>query len=101
MYAALEYFPFAEDLEGRMEEVKAFNSYLISLGVTTTYDVGYLDGSYDPVEAVYEAGRAFAQSLLRPALLGRDRTNCDSGRRVAGQGSPVSAGRLVRHVRYR
>ena len=56
MYAALEYFPFAEDLEGRMEEVKAFNSYLNSLGVTTTYDVGYLDGSYDPVEAVYEAG---------------------------------------------
>ena len=56
MYAALEHFPFAEDLVGRMEEVKAFNSYLNSLGVTTTYDVGYLDGSYDPVEAVYEAG---------------------------------------------
>ena len=56
MYAALEYFPFAEDLEGRMVEVKAFNSYLNSVGVTTTYDVGYLDGSYDPVKAVYEAG---------------------------------------------
>ena len=56
MYAALEYFPFAEDLEGRMAEVKAFNRYLNSVGVTTTYDVGYLDGSYDPVEAVYEAG---------------------------------------------
>ncbi len=56
MYAALEYFPFAEDLEGRMLEVKAFNSYLNSVGVTTTYDVGYLDGSYDPVKAVYEAG---------------------------------------------
>lgn len=56
MYAALENFPFAEDLEGRMEEVKAFNTYLNSLGVTTTYDAGYLDGSYDPVTAVYEAG---------------------------------------------
>ncbi len=56
MAAALEYFPFAQDLEGRMEEVKAFNGYLNSMGITTTYDVGYLDGSYDPVEAVYEAG---------------------------------------------
>ena len=55
MYAALEYFPFAETLEGRMEEVKAFNTYLNSMGVTTAYDVGYLDGSYDPVEALYEA----------------------------------------------
>jgi len=56
MYAALEYFPFAETLEERMVEVKAFNSYLNSMGVTTVYDVGYLDGSYDPVTALYEKG---------------------------------------------
>ena len=57
MYAALEYFPFADTLEGRMGEVKAFNTYLNSMGVTTAYDVGYLDGSYDPVAALHEAGR--------------------------------------------
>ena len=57
MYAALEYFPFAETVEGRMEEVRAFNSYLNSMGVTTAYDVGYLDGSYAPVEALHDADR--------------------------------------------
>jgi predicted amidohydrolase YtcJ len=57
MYAALEYFPFAETLEGRTEEVIAFNDYLNSMGVTTAYDVGYLDGSYAPVEALHEADR--------------------------------------------
>lgn len=56
MVAALEYFPFAEDLEGRMDEVRAFNDYLNSLGLTTVYDAGYLDGSYRPVEAVHEMG---------------------------------------------
>ena len=50
MYAALEHFPFARNIEERMEEVKAFNAYLNSTGVTAAYDVGYLDGSYDPVE---------------------------------------------------
>ncbi len=55
MYAALEFFPFAETLQERMEEVRAFNDYLNSVGVTTAYDVGYLDGSYDPVTALYEA----------------------------------------------
>jgi len=54
MYTALEHFPFAETLEERMDEVRAFNDYLNSMGVTTAYDVGYLDGSYDPVEALYE-----------------------------------------------
>ncbi|MDE0001037.1 MAG: amidohydrolase family protein, partial [Rhodospirillaceae bacterium] len=56
MYAALEHFPFAETLGGRMDEVRAFNDYLTSMGVTTVYDAGYLDGSYDPVEALHEAG---------------------------------------------
>ncbi len=56
MTAALKYFPFAEDLEGRMEEVRAFNDYLLSMGTTTAYDLGYLDGSYAPVAALHEAG---------------------------------------------
>ena len=55
MFAALEHFPFAETLAGRMHDVQAFNSYLNSMGLTTVYDVGYLDGSYKPVEALYEA----------------------------------------------
>jgi len=42
--------------EGRMEEVKAFNAYLNSMGVTTAYDVGYLDGSYKPVAQLAENG---------------------------------------------
>jgi len=54
MFAALEYFPFATSLEGRMEEVLDFNNYLSELGVTTAYDVGYLDGSYTPVAALHE-----------------------------------------------
>ena len=57
MYAALEYFPLADTLEGRKEEVQAFNAYLNSMGVTTAYDVGYLDGSYAPVEALHAANR--------------------------------------------
>lgn len=57
MYAALEYFPFADTLEGRKEEVQAFNGYLNSMGVTTAYDVGYLDGSYAPVAALHAADR--------------------------------------------
>ena len=56
MYAALEYFPYGQTLEERMSEVKAFNAYLNSMGVTAAYDVGYLDGSYDPVTALYEKG---------------------------------------------
>ncbi|MEE8249727.1 MAG: amidohydrolase family protein [Gammaproteobacteria bacterium] len=56
MYAALEYFPYGQTLEERMAEVKAFNAYLTSMGVTAAYDVGYLDGSYDPVTALYEKG---------------------------------------------
>ncbi len=56
MYAALEYFPYAENLEERMVEVQAFNAYLNSMGVTAAYDVGYLDGSYDPVTALYKTG---------------------------------------------
>ena len=56
MYEALKYFPFAETLEERMVEVRAFNDYLNSMGITAAYDVGYLDGSYDPVTALYERG---------------------------------------------
>ena len=56
MSAALEHFPFAETLEERKDEVRAFNDYLTSMGVTMVYDAGYLDGSYEPVEALYEAG---------------------------------------------
>ena len=40
----------------RMDEVRAFNDYLTSMGVTAAYDVGYLDGSYDPVTELYEQG---------------------------------------------
>lgn len=54
MYEALKYFPFASNLDERMDEVRAFNEYLNSMGVTAAYDVGYLDGSYDPVTALYE-----------------------------------------------
>lgn len=50
MYAALKYFPYATTVEKRMDEVKAFNRYLNSMGLTTVYDVGYIDGSYEPVE---------------------------------------------------
>ncbi len=49
MYAALEYFPFAINMQERKEEVRAFNRYLTSMGITATWDAGYLDGSYDPV----------------------------------------------------
>lgn len=56
MADALRYFPSATDLDGRMKEVKAFNRYLNSMGITTVYDAGYLDGSHEPVEAVYKAG---------------------------------------------
>ena len=49
MYAALEHFPYGATLEKRMEEVKTFNRYLSSMGLTTVYDVGYIDGSYEPV----------------------------------------------------
>ena len=54
MVAALKYFPFSEDIEGRMDEVRTFNDYLNSLGLTTVYDAGYLDGSYRPVETLYQ-----------------------------------------------
>ena len=56
MNAALKHFPFAETLEERKDEVRAFNDYLTSMGVTMVYDAGYLDGSYAPVEALHEAG---------------------------------------------
>ena len=56
MNAALKHFPFAETLEERKDEVRAFNDYLTSMGITMVYDAGYLDGSYEPVEALYEAG---------------------------------------------
>lgn len=86
MYAALEYFPFGETLEERMVEVKAFNDYLNSVGITTAYDVGYLDGSYDPVEAlhrenelsvrVFYAARYWADSprtaIAAAEMLGRE-----------------------------
>lgn len=49
MYAALKYFPYAATVEKRMEEVKSYNHYLNSMGLTTVYDVGYIDGSYEPV----------------------------------------------------
>jgi predicted amidohydrolase YtcJ len=39
-----------------MQEVQAFNDYLNSMGLTTVYDIGYLDGSYEPVEALHKAG---------------------------------------------
>ena len=56
MYAALSHFPFATNIEERMLEVKAFNAYLNSMGVTAAYDVGYLDGTYDPVTVLDEQG---------------------------------------------
>ena len=54
MYAALEHFPFADSIESRMQEIRAFNAYLNSMGLTTVYDVGYLDGSYKPVEQLLQ-----------------------------------------------
>jgi predicted amidohydrolase YtcJ len=56
MAEGMKYFPFAVDLEGRMKEVEAFNDYLLSMGTTTAYDLGYLDGTYDPVKALHDAG---------------------------------------------
>lgn len=49
MYAALEHFPYGTTVEKRMQEVSTFNRYLNSMGLTTVYDVGYIDGSYEPV----------------------------------------------------
>jgi len=37
------------DMDQRVREVKAFNAQLNRLGLTTVYDVGYLDGPYEPV----------------------------------------------------
>jgi predicted amidohydrolase YtcJ len=57
MFAALEHFPFATNMSERMEDVRAFNAYLASMGVTAVWDAGYLDGSYDPVEKLVKAGQ--------------------------------------------
>jgi predicted amidohydrolase YtcJ len=54
MAEALKYFPFATNMEERKQEVRAFNDYLNSMGVTAVWDAGYLDGSYDPVTELYE-----------------------------------------------
>lgn len=74
MYAALKYMPRAtvdpsaqgrvaadfgveewisSDLPTRLREVKAFNAHLNSIGLTTVYDLGYLDGTYEPVEKLH------------------------------------------------
>jgi hypothetical protein len=73
LYAALKYMPRAAtseqaagkprvagdfgveewvvtDMPMRMREVKAFNTQLNGLGLTTVYDMGYLDGPYEPLE---------------------------------------------------
>ena len=34
----------------RMREVQDFNTQLNALGLTTVYDMGYLDGPYEPLE---------------------------------------------------
>jgi|MEHZ01.5.fsa_nt_MEHZ011474868.1_24 hypothetical protein len=54
MAEAMKYFPFATNMEERKEEVRAFNDYLNSMGITAAWDAGYLDGSYDPVIELYE-----------------------------------------------
>lgn len=43
------------DMDKRVREVKAFNTMLNSLGLTTVYDVGYLDGPYEPVERLWKS----------------------------------------------
>lgn len=73
LYAALKYMPRAAtdeapagkprvagdfgveewvvtDMPKRMREVQAFNTQLNALGLTTVYDMGYLDGPYEPLE---------------------------------------------------
>jgi len=73
LYAALKYMPRAAteeqpagkpriagdfgveewvvtDMPMRMREVKAFNTQLNALGLTTVYDMGYLDGPYEPLD---------------------------------------------------
>ena len=72
LYAALKYMPRAateeavtgkagseydgieewvvNDMPRRMREVQDFNTQLNALGLTTVYDVGYLDGPYEPLE---------------------------------------------------
>ncbi len=42
------------DMAQRMREVKAFNTQLNSLGLTTVYDMGYLDGPYEPVHLLHK-----------------------------------------------
>jgi hypothetical protein len=39
-----------------MAEVKSFNTMLNSIGLTTIYDLGYMDGPYEPVERLAKAG---------------------------------------------
>ncbi len=56
MYAALKYYPFATNEEERANEIKDFNEYLNSVGITTVYDLGYLDGSYQPVSELADRG---------------------------------------------
>jgi predicted amidohydrolase YtcJ len=72
LYAALKYMPRAateeapagqtgseydgieewvvNDMPRRMREVQDFNTQLNALGLTTVYDMGYLDGPYEPLE---------------------------------------------------
>ncbi len=73
LYAALKYMPRAateekaagpagakaddgieewvvNDMPKRIREVQAFNTQLNKLGLTTVYDMGYLDGPYEPLE---------------------------------------------------
>lgn len=54
MAEAMKYFPFATNMEERKQEVRAFNDYLNSMGITATWDAGYLDGSFDPVTELYQ-----------------------------------------------
>lgn len=56
MAEAMKYFPFATNMDERKQEVRAFNDYLNSMGITATWDAGYLDGSYAPVIELYEEG---------------------------------------------
>jgi predicted amidohydrolase YtcJ len=84
LYAALKYMPRATsddkptdkprvagdfgveewivtDMNQRMREVKTFNTQLNSLGLTTVYDVGYLDGPYEPVQRLLDKGELTAR----------------------------------------
>ena len=72
------------------EQIKAYNSILNGMGLTTVYDVGYLDGSHAPISGIHATGGLTLRVFWTLQRYARDASEVDEVSALIGKEKPFN-----------